>query len=112
VKNDKLNAPDGISITDRLESLVKITAKDIKACSNMCDAYMKKRLLAKVLSGAIWNARLLEFANRFAQRRQKFEFELTVHITQSVDKANLKLDAIQNGMKAMFERLSFIVVIY
>ena len=112
MKNDKLIAPDGTSIKDRLESLVTIAAKDIKACSNMCDAYMKKRLLAKVLSATIWNARLLELADRFAQHRQKFEFELTVHITQSVDKANLKLDAMRDEMKAMFERLSFIPVIY
>jgi len=47
MKNDKLIAPDGLSIEGRLKSLVDRSADDIKMCSNVCDAYMKKRLLAR-----------------------------------------------------------------
>ena len=115
VENDKLTAPDGISIEDRLKSLVERTADDIKSCSNVCDTYMKKRLLAKVLLSSVWDARLVDFVQLFALRRQEFEFELTMHTSQGVDKANSKLDFIGEAMKALdekFGRLSSIVLVY
>ena len=93
MKNDKLIAPDGTNIEDRLKFLVERTADDIKTCSNVCDAYMKKRLLAKVLLSSLWDMKLLEFVELFAKRHQEFEFELTMHTSQGVDKANVKLDA-------------------
>jgi hypothetical protein len=94
MENDKLVAPDGRDIEDRLKILVEYTANDIKTCSNACDAYMKKRDLAKVVQSPLWDANLLDFAKRFAQRRQEFEFELVVGTRQGVDKANAKLDDI------------------
>jgi hypothetical protein len=115
VENDKLTAPDGLSIEVRLKSLVERTADDIKSCSNVCDTYMKKRLLAKVLLSPVWDARLIDFVKLFAMRRQEFEFELTMHTSQGVDKANSKLDVIGAAMKALdekFGRLSSIVLIY
>jgi hypothetical protein len=115
VENDKLSVPDGISIEDRLKSLVERTADDIKPCSNVCDTYMKKRLLAKLSLSSVWDARLVDFVQLFAIRRQEFEFELTMHKSQVVDKANSKLDFIGEAMKApdeTFGRLSSIVLIY
>jgi hypothetical protein len=105
--NDKMAAPDGISIEDRLKSLVDCTADDIKMCSNVCDAYMKKTLLAKVLMSAVWDAKLLDFVKLFATRRQEFEFELTMHTGQGVDKANAKLDAIGEATRALNEQFGF-----
>jgi hypothetical protein len=94
VKNDKLIAPEGINIEDRLKVVVETTADDIKACSNVCDAYMKKRPLAKVVLSPVWDTKLLDFTQRFAKRRQEFEFELTIHTSQGVDEATAQLDAI------------------
>jgi hypothetical protein len=94
MENDKLIAPDGRNIEDRLNNLVEYTANDIKTCSNVCDAYLKKRDLAKVVLSPLWDVKLLDFAKRFAQRRQEFEFELVVGTRQGVDKANAKLDDI------------------
>jgi hypothetical protein len=107
VENDKLIAPDGTNIEDRLKSLVERTADDIKTCSNVCDAYMKKRLLAKVLLSSLWDARLLDFVELFAVRRREFEFELTMHTSQGVDKANVKLDAIGNATKELNEQFGY-----
>ena len=95
MENDKLIAPDGIAIKDRLRSLVECTVDDIKKCSNVCDAYMKKRPLARVLLSSLWDAKLLEFVELFATRRQEFEFELTIRTSWGVDKANVKLDVIK-----------------
>jgi hypothetical protein len=79
---------------------------DIKACSNVCDAYMKKRLLARVLLSSVWDAKLLGFIELFATRRQEFEFELTVRTTRGVDKANVKLDVINEQSAYIYIPLS------
>jgi hypothetical protein len=107
MENDKLIAPDGTNIEDRLKSLVELTADNIKMCSNVCDAYVKKRLLAKVLLSPVWDAKLLEFVKLFAIRRQEFEFELTMHTSQGVDKANVKLDAIGDATRALNEQFGY-----
>ena len=108
MKNDKLIAPDGVNVEDRLKSLVELTADDIKMCSNVCDAYTKKRPLAKVLLSTAWDAKLLDFVQCFAQRRQEFQFELTIHINQGVDKAHVKLDAIGDATRELSEQLGYL----
>jgi hypothetical protein len=101
VENDKLTAPDGTSIEDRLKSLVDRTADDIKTCSNLCDTYMKKRPLSKVLMSPVWDGKLLDFAKLFAQRRDDFQFELTLDTSHGVNKANTKLDAIEDATREL-----------
>lgn len=110
-ENDKLIAPDGTNIEDRLRSLVARTADDIKMCSTVCDTYVKKRLLAKVMQGSIWDAKLLEFVQRFTKRRKEFEFELSIHTSQAVDKAIVKLDTVGHETHTINEKYSFITVL-
>ena len=104
LENDMLIAPDGISLMDRLKSLVDRTADDIKSCSNSCDTYLKKKILPKVFLESIWNAKFLEFVKLFTRRRQEFEFELTIHTSHGVDKANAKLDAIGDMTHTLNEK--------
>jgi hypothetical protein len=104
MEDDKLVAPDGTNIEDRLKALVERTADDIKACWNVCDAYMKKRPLAKVLLSSLWDAKLLDFVELFATRRREFEFELTRHASQGIDKANVKLDLVGSATKEIKEQ--------
>jgi hypothetical protein len=108
MEDDKLIAPDGTNIEDRLKSLVERTADDIKTCWNVCDAYMKKRPLAKVLLSSLWDAKLLDFVELFATRRQEFQFELTRHTSQGVDKANVKLDLIGSATKEIKEQFAYL----
>jgi hypothetical protein len=107
MENDELVTPDGTNIEDRLKSLVERTADDIKTCSNVCDAYTKKRLLAKVLLSSLWDMKLLDFVELFATRRKEFEFELTMHTSKGIDKANVKLDAIGNTTKEINEQFRY-----
>ena len=85
---------DGITIGDRLEGLVKETAGDIKECANVCDTYMKKRLLVKVLKGAIWDDTLKGYVQLFADRKTAFSFAVCIHTGLAVDRVNDKLDAL------------------
>jgi hypothetical protein len=102
VQNDKLIAPDGRTIEDRLKSLVGQTAEDIKICSNVCDSYLKKRPLAKVIWSLSWDANFAGFVELFTIRRQDFQRELTYHISESVDKINVKLDHMQKALDQRF----------
>ena len=110
MENDKVIAPDGTKIEDRLKSLVERTADDIKTCSNVCDAYMKKRLLAKVMLSSLWDVKLLDFVELFAKRRQEFEFELTMHTSKGIEKANVKLDAIEDATKKLNEQFVYLYI--
>ena len=108
MKNDELKGTDGRKIEDRLGSIVKETAEDIKLCSNACDAYVKKKLLAKVIQGPFWDVKLLSWGTRFEKRRKEFESELSIHTAQGIDKANTKLNVIgdvMEALKTMFEQL-------
>ena len=107
IENNKLVSPGGARIEDRLRSLVDRTAEDIKVCSNVCDAYMKKRPLAKVLLSSIWDAKLLEFVQLFATRCQEFKFELTMHTGQGIDKDSAKLEAIGEATRALNEQFGY-----
>jgi hypothetical protein len=107
VQNDKLIAPDGINIEDRLRSVVERTADDIKQCSNVCDTYAKKKLLTKVFLGSVWDDKLLSWVSLFSKRRKDFEFELSIHTSQGVDKANAKLDVIGEATRALDEKFEY-----
>ena len=107
VQNDKLIAPDGINIEDRLRSIVERTANDIKQCSNVCDTFAKKKLMTKVFLGPVWDDKLLSWVSLFSKRRKDFEFELSIHTTQGVDKANAKLDVIGEATKALDEKFEY-----
>ncbi|KAH9955358.1 hypothetical protein BC827DRAFT_878060 [Russula dissimulans] len=114
VKHDQLNASGGrgLSIKDRLGLLVERTARDIKSCSNVCDTYMKKRLLAKVIQGPSWDAKLLEFVGLFTRRRQEFEFELSIFTSQGIANANAKLDAIVDVTRALDEKMNVMIAMF
>ena len=85
-------ARDGVTISARLDDLVKKTAADIKECANACDAYSKKRLLVKVLKGSVWDDIFKEYIQLFIDRRAEFNFAVSIHTGMAVDRVNDKLD--------------------
>lgn len=107
-KHDKVIAPDGRNIADRLTPLIERTAHEIKDCSNICDTYAKKKLLAKVVQGPLWNSTFLDYVKRFSARRQEFEFELSIYTSRGVDMANAKLDTIGDQTKSLDEKFSYL----
>jgi hypothetical protein len=73
-------------------------------CSNVCDTYLKKRPLAKVILSPSWDDKFVGFVKLFTIRRQEFQHELSYHISESVDKANAKLDVIEDTTKALNQK--------
>ena len=110
MKNDELTGLDGRKF-NRLKSLVECTADDIKACSNVCDAYMKKRPLAKVMLSSVWDEKLFGFGKLFITRREEFQFELTIRANQGIDKANAKLDTIKDTTRELSEQFRLSILL-
>ncbi|KAI0645299.1 hypothetical protein C8Q79DRAFT_1011379 [Trametes meyenii] len=95
--------PDGLTVGARLEDLVKKTAREIKECANACDAYARKRLLAKVFKAPSWEGTLKEYIQLFNDRKNEFCFAISIHTGLGVDSANAKLDVLTTKMEVVFE---------
>ncbi|KAF8498941.1 hypothetical protein BU17DRAFT_59228 [Hysterangium stoloniferum] len=105
IKEPEVPGPDGQTIEDRMKKLVKETADTIKECANACDAYTKKKIIVKVLSGPIWEKRLANFAGHFTKLRSDFEFQLSIHTAVGVESANEKLNAINDIMNKRMDEM-------
>lgn len=104
IKSEEEIGPDGMSIKARIQDLVDATATDIKKCANACDAYLKKKVVVKILTGAKWEYTLSRFAGHFQRRRAEFEFALHMHVGLGVDKAHTKLDDLGAMTRRVHER--------
>ncbi|KAI1785573.1 hypothetical protein LXA43DRAFT_899499 [Ganoderma leucocontextum] len=100
---------DGRVLKDRLEELAEKTASDIKECANVCDTFLKKRLLVKVFKGPVWAERLAVFVQVFEGRKADFQFTLTMHTANSltdVKRQNYEIQAKLDAVLALFQRLA------
>ena len=61
-----------------MKSLSKQVAKDITECANVCDTYLKRSSLAKVLMGQTWEVKLTVWVEIFVKRKREFLFCLTL----------------------------------
>ncbi|KAI0061177.1 hypothetical protein BV25DRAFT_1806058 [Artomyces pyxidatus] len=112
VRDEKLIAPDNRSIEDRMKTLIQKTADDIKACSNACDTFAKKKLIAKVFQGPMWDTKLLGFVSTFTKRRSEFEFALTIHTSQGMDAANAKLGDVDDTTKDINAKMDIMMELF
>ncbi|KAI0265382.1 hypothetical protein BC834DRAFT_825189 [Gloeopeniophorella convolvens] len=110
--DEQIVSPDQTTLEDRLKTLVETTAKDIKECSNTCDAYAKKTLLAKVVQGPMWDSRLLTFVSMFNKRRTEFEFALSIHTSLGVDSANTKLDGLGEAAEQLNAKMNTMLALF
>ena len=99
VQDGEKVGPDGKSFNGRMEELCKKTAGDIKACTNSCGLYTRKKLLVKVLQGPIWANRLGDFVKKFTSRREEFQFALSIHSAVGIDDANKKMDEMHETLR-------------
>ena len=52
------------------------------------DPGVRKKILTKILAGAVWEKRLVEFVQVFMKRRKEFELALTMIFLRSLLKMN------------------------
>jgi hypothetical protein len=55
------------------------------------DCPIRKKILVKVFAGPIWEGKLMEFVATFTERRNQFEFALSIHTAVGIDEANIQL---------------------
>ncbi|KAG6809584.1 hypothetical protein H0H92_015668 [Tricholoma furcatifolium] len=101
--------PDGKTLPGRLQTLMEEIAEYIKKCASGCDLYLNKSSIKKYLKSSIYEGRLAEYANGFADFETKLHNALTVHIARNVDAVVEKLDKqdailsdIQSQMRELF----------
>ncbi|TFK44065.1 hypothetical protein BDQ12DRAFT_593650, partial [Crucibulum laeve] len=110
VKHPKERGPDGMTISERLKSLMLTIAKDVKSCGSACDAYLKKGFLAKTVKASVYETRLADFGTLFVDHRKKLELSLALHTSLGVDAANEKLDSQKHHLEAIEEKLDMILL--
>lgn len=96
MKEPKRVGKDGKTVQERLQGLVDIIESDILDCANVCDAYAKKGMTARVLGSIRWNEKLQQYVKRFTKHRADIEFTLAIHLGINIDIANRKLDSIDS----------------
>ncbi|KAF7292837.1 VPS13 domain-containing protein [Mycena indigotica] len=112
VKDADAPAPDGSTIKGRMQVIIENTAKDIKACANACDTYIKKKLIVKVLKGPIWEGKLAAFAGTFTKRRSEFEFAMSIHTALGVDAANHVIGLVDETTQAINQKMDLMMKIF
>ncbi|KAI0795577.1 hypothetical protein C8Q75DRAFT_803447 [Abortiporus biennis] len=78
-----------------LQEISKKTAKDIKKCGNVCDAYLRTSLVVKFLKAESWKSKLLEFVEIFDDRRREFQMAVSIHTAKGVDDMHDTLKSIE-----------------
>jgi hypothetical protein len=103
--DDPITAPDATTLEDRFKTLIVKTENDIKNCSNTCDAYAKKRTLAKVFLSPLWDVKLVAFVDVFSKRKDEFEYALTIHTALGVDDVRAHLRDVDKTTRGIDDKL-------
>ncbi|KAI0662489.1 hypothetical protein C8Q70DRAFT_909094 [Cubamyces menziesii] len=94
---------DGIPLNVRLRELAEGTAEDIKQCANLCDAFLKSKLLLRVLKGPLWAERFASSMARFARRKEEYNQALGMHTASTVTKMAVDIESINIKMQLMHD---------
>ncbi|KAI0041306.1 hypothetical protein FA95DRAFT_1611128 [Auriscalpium vulgare] len=85
---------------------------EMKDMMGVLKELVHKKLLAKVFQGPVWDGKLLAFVKLFTERRTQFVFELSIHTSKGVDKANTKLDGVDSTTKKIDEKMDAMVAMF
>ncbi|KAF7319371.1 VPS13 domain-containing protein [Mycena chlorophos] len=105
-------APDGSTIKGRMQVIIETAAKNIKACANACDTYVKKKLVVKVIKGPIWEGRLAAFSGEFTKRKSEFEFAMSIHTALGVDAAVRGISSLTNSSQAIEAKIDIMMKLF
>ncbi|KAJ3537236.1 hypothetical protein NM688_g6718 [Phlebia brevispora] len=100
--------PDGVLIEARLKSVCNETAANIRACLNVCQTYMKKKLLVRVLQSQKWEEKLTAFFGVFFERRRDFELALAIHTSRQVDTIAKGVDDMKSSVTELIKMVRHI----
>ncbi|KAJ7844865.1 hypothetical protein B0H14DRAFT_2358343 [Mycena olivaceomarginata] len=92
---------DATMLKTRLLDLLPAIARDITECGNLCDVYMKKSLLVKVVKSKLYGERLAGYATLF----RRYKEELTLAFTLHTSHAALAIATQTNRIETIFKSL-------
>lgn len=62
-----------------MRPLLEATVVDIRAWANISDTYAKKRVVARVIASAAWDAKFRQYIEIFTARRREFQSALSIY---------------------------------
>ena len=122
-----VNPNDGLTIEGRMQQLMVQIAEDIKQCGNACDKYSKNGVvceslptllnifshshcIVRVIKSPIWEGRLAQYADVFAERKKEIHFALASHTALGVDTANRNLLTVQADISKVNHKLDMLLL--
>ena len=79
----------------RLIVCLKKAEDDIKEGANACQVYQKKAVIVRFIKSPIWEKRFADLMRKYDDHHKRFQFELTIEIAHSMDKAHEKLERLE-----------------
>ncbi|KZV88668.1 hypothetical protein EXIGLDRAFT_696533 [Exidia glandulosa HHB12029] len=86
VKISMIEMVDGGRLNTRLQVIVDQASRNIRECSEACEAYVGLKYFAKFLDGARWEATFADYMAHFAQRREELTFALAIRNAKAIDR--------------------------
>ncbi|KAK7443740.1 hypothetical protein VKT23_015522 [Stygiomarasmius scandens] len=98
------------TVRDRLESLCGKIADDIKSCGNLCDAYLKKRVIVRILKSPLYEARFEECAQTFEERQKELLVALLMFTSKGIHSANASLTEAKETLRSTQKKVDLILL--
>lgn len=95
-----------------MQTLMEEIAAEIKQCGSACDAYLKKGFFSKTFKSKIYADRLAHWGYVFEDRKEDISFALTMHTAVGVDRANVKLDGVGDGVGRVEKKMDAILNLF
>lgn len=95
---------EGVTIEARMKILLEATAKEIKECSNVCDAYSKAKTVVKVVKGPLWEGMFINYVKLFAKRRDEFKTVLSTYTAVQMIEIDQKMDNLTRSVAEKYVR--------
>ncbi|KAI5899169.1 uncharacterized protein SCHCODRAFT_02660832 [Schizophyllum commune H4-8] len=103
--SQELQDAEESGIRGKLASLLQDISRDITECGNACDAYVKKRMIVRILKSYFYEQTLAEFAERFEMRRRQLSLLLDVKNSEDLDRTRGAIYESTQMMRELLVRL-------
>ncbi|KAK7047651.1 hypothetical protein VNI00_006419 [Paramarasmius palmivorus] len=110
ISPDQKGHKEPFTVQEKIASLCVDIEADIKACGNLCDAWSKKGIFAKLIKSPLYEIRLAEFGDTFGERQKELELALSIFIAQEVRSANENLSQMKESLESTHEKLDMLLV--
>ncbi|GJE85149.1 hypothetical protein PsYK624_012270 [Phanerochaete sordida] len=104
-------AEDGKTIESRIGGRIESIAEDIKKYATLCDGFLKKRKLVKLIRSLEWEAKLESYIKVFDGYKQALQDDLVIYTSHGVHQANETLAKISSHFGSAAESVDTLLLL-